>query len=105
MEIYNLLSVNFNTIGSIPSRQQYVGLFVHFFRINCMQALFKLKILWLFRFLHSGPGQPYPIHDTTDWNKLLDNKVDRSALLRKAVVNARRFGLDLKDWIDSLNMK
>jgi protein xylosyltransferase len=56
-------------------------------------------------FLHSGPGQPYPIHDTTDWNKLLDNKVDRSALQRKAVVNARRFGLDLKDWIDSLNLK
>jgi hypothetical protein len=70
-----------------------------------MQASFKLKILWPFRFLHSGPGQPYPIHDATDWNKLLDNTVDRSALQRKAVVNARRFGLDLKDWIDSLNLK
>jgi len=75
-----------------------------------MCALFKLKMLCLFnlyafRFLHSGPGQPYPIHDAADWNKLLDDKVDRSALQRKALVNARRFGLDLKDWIDNLSSK
>jgi hypothetical protein len=69
-----------------------------------------VKILGLFnlcafRFLHSGPGQPYPIHDAAGWDKLLDSKIDRSALQRKALVNARRFGLDLKDWIDSLNSK
>ncbi|PSN41238.1 Xylosyltransferase oxt [Blattella germanica] len=56
-------------------------------------------------FLHSGPSQPYPIHDLTEWEKLLDNRGERSALQRKAVVNARRFGLDLKDWIDNLNSK
>ncbi|XP_069701482.1 xylosyltransferase oxt [Periplaneta americana] len=56
-------------------------------------------------FLHSGPGQSYAIHDTTDWEKLLDNKADRSALQRKALVNSRRFGLDLRDWIDNLNSK
>jgi hypothetical protein len=89
-----------NVIYEYNPKQQYICLYVLLFRID-----FKLKILWSFRFLHSGPGQPYPIHDTTDWEQLLDNKVDRSALQRKAVINARRFGLDLKDWIDSLNLK
>ncbi|KAJ9592775.1 hypothetical protein L9F63_015553 [Diploptera punctata] len=56
-------------------------------------------------FLHSGPAQPYPINDLTEWEKLLENTGDRSALQRKAMVNARRFGLDLKDWIDNLNSR
>jgi hypothetical protein len=78
---------------------------IHPIVLTACKVYSRPKFCGCLRFLHSGPGQPYPIHDTTDWNKLLDDKVDRSALQRKALVNARRFGLDLKDWIDSLNMK
>ncbi|XP_066992776.2 xylosyltransferase oxt [Anabrus simplex] len=56
-------------------------------------------------FLHNGPGMLFSGHDFADWERLLGSQVDRSALQRKAVLNSRRFGLDLREWIDSLSSR
>nr|XP_018901650.1 PREDICTED: xylosyltransferase oxt [Bemisia tabaci] len=54
-------------------------------------------------FLHNGPSQSYKVKHE-DWKHILGDKDSDSAntLDRKAVINSRRFGLDLRQWIDSL---
>ncbi|XP_063241407.1 xylosyltransferase oxt [Bacillus rossius redtenbacheri] len=56
-------------------------------------------------FLHSGPGQPYDVHHVHLWEKFLPSAEDRQAMHRKAVASSRRFGVDLKEWIDGLTSR
>lgn len=53
------------------------------------------------KFLHNGPGQPYVDHDFTNVEALL-GFTNKSAQLRQALSNSRRYGRDLREWSDSL---
>ncbi|XP_075224237.1 xylosyltransferase oxt isoform X2 [Lycorma delicatula] len=57
-------------------------------------------------FLHGGSGQPYRAASITEWSSLLRiSEQTTSALHRKALLNAMRFGRDLLQWIDSLTSR
>lgn len=60
--------------------------------------------IFFFRFLHLGPGQPYSSVSTSAFSALVPDPqgTHANSLLRKATINARRSGKDLRDWIDSL---
>ncbi|XP_046995718.1 xylosyltransferase oxt [Schistocerca americana] len=57
-------------------------------------------------FIHNGPPQIFSVDEGSEWDKhLILSSEERASLQRRSVTNARRFGLDLREWIDSLTTK
>lgn len=54
-------------------------------------------------FIHSGSANIKEFDQS--WNTYLNTESEREALLRKSIVNAKRFDLDLRQWIDLLANK
>jgi hypothetical protein len=58
----------------------------------------------LLRYVNAGPSDSYMVPKLTSLNNVVQthNASVSDSLLRRANINSKRLGVDLRDWIDSL---